>query len=204
MGVRDRQRALLGEPQTNAYGLFKSVFPLAVLFLVKFLNVSDETFTLIARATYLLRTFAALGVVLVLYFRIRSNPQGDDVVKAHTEVEGFQEREMPNMSVKAYDMMHLWRFLTQTMSQTATVVAIHIYMGYVQPLFLTGLIGFGNLYDLELVKIYMRNINDEQDKSVKRPFASTLSSFWSQVSNVATKMAAPGKKNGATNKVKGS
>jgi len=118
---------------------------------------------------YGIKIALTLLVSAIVFLKISSAKyKPTDVVKEHED----GGEVVPEMSISAYDKLHVKKFLKSQVMSTAITLGIHYKFNFVQPLYIQFVMSMIALYDWNLFQIYILNRTGTHDKALKRPFES--------------------------------
>jgi hypothetical protein len=113
--------------------LIKQFLPIAVIFGIRYLPFNEEENLFVGRILYGLKIVFTLLVAAVIYFKIAATKyKQTDVVKEHED----GGEVVPEMSISAYDKMHVKKFLKSQVMSTLITLGIHYKFNFVQPLYI--------------------------------------------------------------------
>jgi len=153
--------------------------------MIKNLDLTNPTTIFYIRIAFCVGAAITLGMLAMIYLSIqntndqrritikKSNLQPASPFAAFTQTQTpaveNQAEETEQMTVQQYDMLNLKQHAQQALTTFGIVSAMHLYGGYVPPLFLQSYMLPMNVSQSELTKIHLLKHKDT-DEGLTRPF----------------------------------
>jgi len=159
----------------------KAFLPLAIMYGSKqVIDFEDESIIPLLRLFFGGSTILIFVIYAFLWWKIGKSGDEETMLNCKKKdldppnplgVEAEGGDEDISMTYQAYDMKELYKLVKASAMQSAIVGVMHFKFEYIQPLLMTSIMSMVNMFDSNLIKVYV--LGQELD----RPFTQTPSPF---------------------------